>query len=437
MSDGDLDLHRVGHAVERAAPADDLVAGGVVLPPAARRRRSAGRCSRAGAARACWPPRPGRSPSVPRSASGAVPRISGSDDRSVAGSQVVRSSESVRSHSAPSNVGQREGAQRPDVAGGDGGVARRAGGGCRGRRPGRPSTGVTEYRSTTCPDRVPRLSRRSRSSLSDMGPTGPVPKLGMRMVAQPGNAATAGPATRVATISADRAQDRDAGPPPPVAVRRRWRGAQGEQEQVEQAGPGDRPAARGEAEDDRGDPQRRRTRDRTARARRGRSRRRSASRKTATAPTTTRSSAGRTPTIGTSDALMTRDALACGGERPVQRAAVRQDLEPPGRCPVPDEDDADGDDRARRASAPTRTGSRRGRRSTTAATTSDDQPRRDEPAAAHDQAGEREAGWRRSRRRTGPSRGPTAGPRGMRCRRPVTGPTPGVAASSRRSARRA
>ena len=47
-------------------------------------------------------------------------------------------------------------------------------------------------------------------SLSDMGPTGPVPKLGMFMVAQPGNAATAGPATRVATIVA-----------PPT-----WRGAQ-------------------------------------------------------------------------------------------------------------------------------------------------------------------------------------------------------------------
>jgi hypothetical protein len=69
-----------------------------------------------------------------------------------------------------------------------------------GSAPAPSVTGVTEYRRTTCPDRVPRLSRRSSSSLSDMGPTGPVPKLGILMVAQPGNAATEGPATSVATI---------------------------------------------------------------------------------------------------------------------------------------------------------------------------------------------------------------------------------------------
>ena len=163
---------------------------------------------------------------------------------------------------------------------------------------------------------------------------------------------------------------------------------------------------------------------------------RSASRKTATAPTTTRSSAGRTPTIGTSDALMTATPSRAVARVRSSESGVGQDLEPPGGRPVPDEDDADGDDRCRRAWAPTRTGSRRGRRSrprrrraTISHVATSQPPRTIRPVSANRLA--QVAAAHRAEPRA------DRGPRGMRCTRPVTGPTPGGAASSRRPVRRA
>ena len=159
-----------------------------------------------------------------------------------------------------------------------------------------------------------------------------------------------------------RAQDGDPGPPRPVAVRRRGRSAEREQEQVEQAGPGDRPAARGEAEDDRGGPQ---GGERETGQRGG-----AEADRDEVGQQEDGDGADDDQELGGSHAdhrhqrrVDDGDALARGGEGPVQRVGVGQHLEAPGRCPVPDEDDADGDDGAGERREPTRTGSPRGRRS--------------------------------------------------------------------------